>query len=604
MSEKSFSTSELIDLEFINLTYDVRSFQNDFKIKKKIILNEISGKFPSGKLCAIIGSSGSGKSTLLNILSGYKTTGFTGKFFTNNKPRELNKFKKQSCYITQEDYLHENFTVKEAMEFAIKLKTSVISLNKLKYKMINIILKQLNLNLSCDTLIKNLSGGQRRKLSIALELIHNPSVMFFDEPTSGLDSLSTKQVVQILKEFANSGRTIICSIHQVSANELQMFDSLYILSMGGYCIYHGSTSLLPNALAKQGLVCPMYHNIADFIIEVSLGEYGRNHAYNLMKSIENGKSPLWESSNNDLTEVKLQEISKSTEIIGKKVHTSKVNKDCRNSIQFIVLLHMILLSMKRKKFYITRLLAYLFLSVMYSSVYYGIGNNASFTSDNVKLLCNLLLCMSFTSSVTMQISFCSELNVLTKEHFNQYYGLLTYYISYTVADLGLQILCTILFSLIVYYFTDQPLELLRFGSFLLIMIMVGLLSQMAGLLVGILFSNPLFSTLLVTLIVNTWVMFTGILVKFSDTPKSIQWLFDVSYLKHGLEAIMHSIYGLNRSNLNCSEIFCYSKSPSKVLESMDMSVNKYWFNFWVITIMYLFIKILTYLIIKRKFTYR
>jgi ABC-type multidrug transport system ATPase subunit len=151
---------------------------------KKEILHGISGKFPGGQIIAIMGPSGAGKSTLLDVLSGYKENNVQGAVLLNGRIRNINEFRKMSCYITQDDRIQPLLTVLENMRISADFKLGPgMSLHE-KETRIEDILTVLGLYDHQLTMSGRLSGGQKKRLSIALELINNPSIMFLDEPTT------------------------------------------------------------------------------------------------------------------------------------------------------------------------------------------------------------------------------------------------------------------------------------------------------------------------------------------------------------------------------------------------------------------------------------
>ncbi|KAF2360834.1 ABC transporter-like [Trinorchestia longiramus] len=265
----TLSRRKEINLTVKDLTYWVPNGNKG----QRNILKGISGSFSSGQLTAILGPSGSGKTSFMNIAAGSRTRRVSGTILVNGTSRNPSVFRRHSCYITQHDHLLPFLTVQEAMTAAAYLKLGPKAKQE-GPQLIDEILIRLRLTDCRNTRTNDLSGGETKRLSIALELINNPPIMFFDEPTSGLDSRNSYQCVQLLHALARGGRTIICTLHQPSARVFQMFDQLYALA-DGQCIYRGTTQDLIPFLDSMGLQCPPYHNPADFLVEVAVGEYGQ-----------------------------------------------------------------------------------------------------------------------------------------------------------------------------------------------------------------------------------------------------------------------------------------------------------------------------------------
>lgn len=199
----------------------------------------------SGQLIGIMGGSGVGKSTLLNILSGQLPLD-RGKVTINNYHLYFDRYRLKSSigFIPQDDLLFEELTVYQNLYFNAKLCFGDYTDNQIKrtvYKLMTDLdlldIKDLRVG---NPLNKYISGGQRKRLNISLELMREPSVLFVDEPTSGLSSMDSENVINLLKEQTVKGKLVIANIHQPSSNIFKMFDKLWILDKGGYPIYAGN----------------------------------------------------------------------------------------------------------------------------------------------------------------------------------------------------------------------------------------------------------------------------------------------------------------------------------------------------------------------------
>ncbi|KAM7344612.1 ATP-binding cassette sub-family G member 1-like isoform 2-T2 [Cochliomyia hominivorax] len=388
-----------INIEFNNLTYEVP----DRKQGTKTVLKSINGEFRSNQLTVIMGTSGSGKTSLLNLLAGYRINKTSGIVNINKRPQNMQIFRKISRYILQDDYVSPHFTVMESMMFAAKLKLDS-NLSEQQYlEEINKILENLYLRNNANTKVFNLSGGEKKRLCIALELLNSPKVLFLDEPTTGLDEYSALQCVTLLKNLAESGRTIICSIHAPSARMLQIFDHLYVLA-DGECVYQGSTTNILTYLMKIGLECPITYNPADFVIEVAAREYGDYHK-EMVNEIQNGKIYKWLPIETDIERKDQISHFNSDTVEDFELEISTILRKCTKTpwlLEYKILFNRMLKQMWRDKSYIKlKVFVQLFMIFSISVVYIGIGSNAKMTVYNYHLASLTAIAFAFLSMCPM-----------------------------------------------------------------------------------------------------------------------------------------------------------------------------------------------------------
>uniref|UniRef100_A0AAQ5XXZ0 ABC transporter domain-containing protein n=1 Tax=Amphiprion ocellaris TaxID=80972 RepID=A0AAQ5XXZ0_AMPOC len=488
-----------VDLEFINLSYTIQEGPCWRRRGFKALLKCLSGRFCSRELIGIMGPSGAGKSTLMNILAGYRESGMKGQILVNGKPRDLRTFRKMSCYIMQEDMLLPHLTAREAMMVSANLKLD-------ETMDVNEILTALGLLDCAHTRTSSLSGGQCKRLAIALELVNNPPVMFFDEPTSGLDSVSCYQVVSLMRSLALGGRTIICTIHQPSAKLFEMFDKLYILSQG-QCIYKGTVPYLIPYLKTLGLYCPTYHNPADFIIEVASGEYGDLNPV-LFEAVQGGMCALEEKKNQCDTN-------------GQSVCATKCPMDT------------------------------------------GHVESHTFATSTLTQFC-ILFKRTF-------ITICRD-----------------------------QVICPIMYCSIVYWMTEQPPEATRYLLFIALSTCTALVAQSLGLLVGAASTSLQVATFVGPVTAIPVLLFSGFFVNFDTIPKYLQWSSYVSYVRYGFEGVILSIYGMNRSELECPGKVCKFQQPEEVLQLLDVEDAKLYIDFIVLGVFFIILRLATYLVLRYK----
>ncbi|VEU20699.1 DEKNAAC101617 [Brettanomyces naardenensis] len=247
---------------------------------QKTILQNVNADFQACKLNIIMGPSGSGKTSLLNLISGrlasnlatsYLTSGQI--FFNEFAVSDFSVVKPLCSYVTQEDdNLLSSLTVEETLSYAARLRLSKAKLSKKqRNEIVDRIILQMGLRDCANTLvgnqlIKGISGGEKRRLAIAIQLLSSPKILFLDEPTSGLDAFTASSIIECLDNLATHGTTVIMTIHQ--PRTLDQFGTIMLMAKGGRVAFDGTQDELIRHFTKMGFPVPKFTNLGDFVIDL------------------------------------------------------------------------------------------------------------------------------------------------------------------------------------------------------------------------------------------------------------------------------------------------------------------------------------------------
>jgi len=532
--EKSFAVS------WKDLSYTVQTKKGD-----KTILSQASGHVLPGQLVALMGPSGSGKTTLLDLLADRIQTGkVQGEIRVGNQPREAESYRKIVSYVMSEDALFSAFTVRETLKYT----TRFVLPNKSwaeRNKRVESVLYTMGLE-SCadsrvgDPIIKGISAGQKRRLSIAIEMLGRAPVLLLDEPTSGLDAVAAYQVVKYLKSISQRKHTIALSIHQPSSQTFKLFDVVGILAKGRQ-IYLGPVSSALDYFSSVGHQCPEYANPADFYIEVVNTDFGSVTQESLMELADKYVT-------SDAAKAHLSQRVETTDaqLYAKTVQNAGL---CRQF--YALLVRMLHMSIKNPYIWLVRIVMYICLSIMVGTMYEGVGADATCDSDDPSCTCDearfraaqsLLPCLFYVAAFLVFMSvavlpfFLEIRDVFRRERANGQIWCLPYVVADFFANLpGIATIAFFSSVLVVFisgmnnfsgFFLDLLLSLITAES---LMRFIG--AGQPHYILGMAFGAGLF---------GMFMLVEGFMIRPQDIPDYWTWAHKIAFHTYSFEWFMHN----------------------------------------------------------------
>ncbi|KAE9588324.1 putative sulfate-transporting ATPase [Lupinus albus] len=582
------------------------------------VLEGLTGYAEPGTFTALMGPSGSGKSTLLDALSSRLAANafLSGTILLNGRKAKLSFG--TAAYVTQDDNLIGTLTVRETISYSARLRLPDKMPWSDKRALVESTIIAMGLQDCADTVIGNwhlrgISGGEKRRVSIALEILMRPRLLFLDEPTSGLDSASAFFVTQTLRALARDGRTVIASIHQPSSEVFELFDQLYLLS-GGKTVYFGQASEAYEFFAHAGFPCPALRNPSDHFLRCV------NSDFDKVKSTLKGSMKLrFEGSDDPLDKITTAEAIRtlldfyrtSQQSYAARQKVDEISKvkgtvlDAGGSqasffMQSYILTKRSFINMSRDfGYYWLRLVIYIVVTLCIGTIYLNVG-----TGYNSILARGSCASFVFGFVTFMSIggfpSFVEDMKVFQRERLNGHYGVLGFVISNTISATPFLILITFLSGTICYFMVRLHPGFWHYLFFVLCLYASVTVVESLMMAIASVVPNFLMGIIIGAGIQGIFMLVSGYFRLPHDIPKPV-WRYPMSYISFHFWALQGQYQNDLKGLIFDNQTPDLPKIPGEyILEyvfQIDVSRSK-WIDLSVILSMIVIYRIIFFIMIK------
>ncbi|XP_077575547.1 broad substrate specificity ATP-binding cassette transporter ABCG2d [Stigmatopora nigra] len=541
------------------------------------ILSDLNGIMRPG-LNAILGPTGSGKSSFLDILAARKDPcGLSGEVLIDGAPQPPN-FKCLSGYVVQDDVVMGTLTVRENLRFSAALRLPAGVSEREKDSRVDQMIAELGLSKVADCEVgawttRGVSGGERKRTNIGMELIIDPPVLFLDEPTTGLDASTANSVLLLLRRMADRGRTIIMSIHQPRYSIYRLFDALTLL-VGGKMVYHGPA---PNALdyfADIGYSCEPHNNPADFFLDVINGDFASLAKVNLSQDFDPTSSVSRPSTEERLaSEYKkssyygdtLTQLAGITQDKKRSPSTSPPPRAVTYNTSFGQQLRWVLRRTFRNLLLNPQTSAaqvgvHIFLALIVGAIFFRVKDDQSGIQNRMGALFFITTNQCF-STVSAAELFIAERKLFAHEYISGYYRVSVYFLSKVLSDMALRTFTSVLFSCGVYFTIGLKQGASAFAVFTMTVTLVAYAATALTMAISADQTEVALANVFLTITFVFMMIFSGLLVNLPSIVDWLAWLKYLSIPRYGLAALkINEFVGLN---------FCQNATTSATVVVAD-----------------------------------